>query len=166
VSDTSRLWVLSDVYGSDVPWVKLGAGAAIQIEGLGGAPRQAKVAFLPPTIDESTRTLKVRFELDNEKGQIRPGAFATVEMTLDLGRALAVPESAVIHAGEHQIVFVVADQRVDPRAVKLGPLAEGFYRVEHGLAPGEAVAVGAQFLIDSESRLRATSSPGGPHVGH
>jgi len=85
------------------PSLKLGAGAAIQIEGLGGAPRQAKVAFLPPTIDESTRTLKVRFELDNEKGQIRPGAFATVEMTLDLGRALAVPESAVIHAGAQQV---------------------------------------------------------------
>jgi membrane fusion protein, copper/silver efflux system len=166
VSDVSRLWVLADVYGTDVPWVRVGAPARIRLEGLESEQRDAKVAFLPPTIDESTRTLKVRFEVDNQDRRLRPGAFATVEMSVDLGSSLAIPEGSVIHAGDRAIVFVVQGTRVEPRGVELGPVVEGYYRVVRGLSAGESVAVGAQFLIDSESRLRATSSPGAAHAGH
>jgi Cu(I)/Ag(I) efflux system membrane fusion protein len=166
VSDTSRLWVLSDVYEKEVPFVKLGDSAKLRIEGLGAQELEAKVAFMPPTIDEPTRTLRVRFELPNEDGRVRPGAFATVEMKLDLGRALGVPETAVVHAGTRDIVFVLHGTHVQPRAVVIGPLVGDQYPVREGLSAGETVAVGAQFLIDSESRLRATSQPGGPHAGH
>jgi Cu(I)/Ag(I) efflux system membrane fusion protein len=166
VSDTSRLWVLSDVYEKEVPFVKLGDSAKLRIEGLGAQELAAKVAFMPPTIDEPTRTLRVRFELPNEDGRVRPGAFATVEMKLDLGRALAVPETAVVHAGTRDIVFVIHGTHVQPRAVVIGPLVGDQYPVREGLSAGETVAVGAQFLIDSESRLRATSQPGGSHAGH
>jgi membrane fusion protein, copper/silver efflux system len=167
VSDVSRLWILADVYGADVPWVRVGAPARLRIEGLEAESREAKVAFLPPTIEESTRTLKVRFEVDNAERRVRPGAFATVEMSVDLGSSLAIPESAVIHTGSRAITFVVHHQSIDPRDVELGPVVEGYYRVVRGVAAGETVAVGAQFLIDSESRLRATSSTTGtPHAGH
>ena len=166
VSDVSRLWVLADIYGADVPWVTVGAPAALRLEGLDEPPRSAKVAFLPPTIEEATRTLKARFEVDNDDGRLRPGAFATVEMSVDLGSSLAVPESAVIHSGNRAIAFVVEGTRIEPRAVELGPLVDGHYRVARGLHAGESVAVGAQFLIDSESRLRATSGPGASHGGH
>lgn len=166
VSDTSRLWLLSDIYEKDVPFVQLGETATFRIEGLGAQELQAKVAFIPPTVDEATRTLRVRFDLPNQDGRIRPGAFATVEMKLDLGRALGVPETAVIHAGKQDVVFVVHGTHVEPRAVVVGPLVEDLYPVREGLSAGEMVAVGAQFLIDSESRLRATSAPGGAHANH
>ena len=166
ISDVKKLWVLADLYESDLPGVKLGDTATLAIEGLSGAPVPATVAFLPPTVEEATRTLKVRFNLDNSGGSIRPGAFATVEMNVDLGRTLAVPEEAVIHAGRQAIVFVAEGERLEPRSVHLGALVDGYYGVHTGLARGEAVAVGAQFLIDSESRLRATSGKGPSHGGH
>jgi membrane fusion protein, copper/silver efflux system len=166
ISDVSRLWVLADIYGADVPWVTLGTPASLRIEGLESTPREAKVSFLPPTIEESTRTLKVRFQVDNKDSKLRPGAFATIEMSIDLGESLSIPESAVIHAGDRAIAFVVDGARVMPRSVELGPIVDGYYRVVAGVAAGEAVAVGAQFLIDSESRLRATSNPGAAHAGH
>jgi membrane fusion protein, copper/silver efflux system len=166
ISDVARLWVLADIYSGDVPWVRVGTPASLRIEGLESAPNDAKVSFLPPTIEEATRTLRVRFEVDNREAQIRPGAFATVEMSIDLGASLAIPEGAVIHAGERAIAFVTHGSHIEPRAVELGPIVDGYYRVVRGVAAGEAVAVGAQFLIDSESRLRATSRPGAQHAGH
>jgi membrane fusion protein, copper/silver efflux system len=166
ISDVSRLWVLADVYAADAAWLRLGAHAALRVEGLESEPMHAAIGFLPPTIDEATRTLKVRFDLDNHAGRIRPGAFATVEMGVDLGSSLAIPEGSVIHAGDRSIVFVVKGSVIEPRAVDLGPIADGYYRVLRGIEDGEAVAIGAQFLIDSESRLRATSGPGPGHAGH
>jgi Cu(I)/Ag(I) efflux system membrane fusion protein len=166
ISDVRKLWVLADLYESDVPGVRVGDAATLSIEGLPGVRVPAEVAFLPPTVEEATRTLKVRFNLDNTDGAIRPGAFATVEMNVELGRSLAVPETAVIHAGRQAIVFVAQGDELEPRNVRLGPLVEGYYGVETGLARGDAVAVGAQFLIDSESRLRATSGKGPSHGGH
>jgi Cu(I)/Ag(I) efflux system membrane fusion protein len=165
ISDIEKLWVLADVYESDVAGVKVGDRAEVSVAGL-AAPIPADVAFLPPTVEEATRTLKVRFNLENPEGRIRPGAFATVELKLEGGRSLAVPEDAVIHAGPRAIVFVVSGERIEPRNVTLGPLVAGFYSVHAGLAAGEAVAVGAQFLIDSESRLRATTGEGPSHAGH
>jgi Cu(I)/Ag(I) efflux system membrane fusion protein len=166
ISDTSQLWVLSDIYERDVPFVKVGDSATLRIEGLGAHELDAKVAFIPPTVDEATRTLRVRFELSNRDSRVRPGAFVTVELKLQLGKALAVPESAVIHAGKQDIVFVLHGTHVQPRAVVTGPLVGDRFPVHEGLSAGEMVAVGAQFLIDSESRLRATSRPGGAHAGH
>ncbi|MES1174962.1 MAG: efflux RND transporter periplasmic adaptor subunit [Myxococcales bacterium] len=166
LSDLSRLWVLVDVYEVDVPYVHVGDHAGLTIEGI-TASIDAKVAFLAPTIDEATRTRKVRFELDNKEGRLLPGAFATAEMTLSMGRGLAVPESAVIRTGARSIVFVshgAEGAHLQPREITLGPLVGDRYRVQAGLSVGERVATGAQFLLDSESRLRATSGPAGAHA--
>jgi Cu(I)/Ag(I) efflux system membrane fusion protein len=166
ISDIGKLWVLADVYASDLPGVRLGDRASLDVEGLGAKRISAEVAFLPPTVEESTRTLKVRFNLDNPDGAIRPGAFATVELNVELGRMLSIPEAAVIHAGRQAIVFVSEGEHLEPRGVELGPLVGGYYGVKGGVSAGEAVAVGAQFLIDSESRLRASSGKGAGHGGH
>jgi membrane fusion protein, copper/silver efflux system len=166
ISDVRKLWVLADIYGTDVPFLKLGSSASLRIEGTLPHAMPAKVAFIPPTIDEPTRTLKVRFEVENREGHVRPGAFVTVEMDVSLGRGLGIPEDAVVHAGPRAIVFVVGRERIEPREVSLGPNLGGRYRVEKGLRAGERVATGAQFLLDSESRLRASSAPGGAHGGH
>ena len=165
ISDLGRLWAVVDLYESDLAYVHLGDAVTLTIEGA-AEPLTAKVSFLFPTINEATRTLKVRIDLDNKSGKLRPGAFATAEVKLAMGHGLAVPESAVIHTGARDIVFVVHGNHVVPREVKLGPLVARFYRVDDGIEDGELVATGAQFLIDSESRLEATSSTGSGHVAH
>ena len=163
ITDLSRVWVLVDVYEGDVPYVKAGDHAQLRVEGHPDSI-DAAVAFLPPTIDESTRTLKVRFELANPGGHLRPGAFVNATMDLPLGKGLAVPENAVIRTGTRAIVFVVHGNHIEPREITLGPLVDDAYRVEGGVTAGDLVAVGAQFLLDSESRLRATSGVGGGHA--
>lgn len=160
LSDLSKLWVVVDLYERDAPYVHLGDHAKLTIEGQ-GAPLDATVAFLAPTIDESTRTLKGRFVVDNRDGRLRPGAFVSAEMTIAMGTGLTIPESAVIRTGTRSIVFIVHGTHIQPREITLGPSSGDLYRVESGLKAGERVATGAQFLLDSESRLRASSAAGG-----
>ncbi len=170
VSDLSNLWMLVDVYEADVPHVALGQTARLTVEGLAD-PISAKVTFIAPVIEEATRTLKVRLDVPNASGTLKPGAFATAELDLPLGRGLGLPDNAVVHTGMRNIVFVVhraadGSAHVVPREVKLGPHVGGYYRVTSGLAAGDDVATSAQFLIDSESRLRATAGGPGGHSGH
>jgi membrane fusion protein, copper/silver efflux system len=165
ISDLSRVWVFADIYDADVANVRIGSSAKLTIEGR-AEPITAKVEFLSPTIDERTRTRKARFALSNVNDVLLPGAFVTVELDLALERGIAVPESAVIRTGERAIVFVVHGTHAEPREVKLGSRVGDHFRVIEGLAVGEHVATGAQFLLDSESRLRATGGAGGGHGGH
>ena len=170
ISDLSTVWVVADLYESDVPFVRVGDAARLEIEGSGRAI-DAKVAFLPPTIDETTRTLKARFELKNADGTLRPGSFVNVTMDLGVAHGLGIPESAVIRTGTRNVVFVVHGRdgdpkHLEPREVQLGPLVAGFYGVAGGLTTNDRVAVSAQFLLDSESRLRATGGEGGGHAHH
>jgi len=168
LSDLSRLWVLADVYDADVPHVTEGAAARLRVAGV-AAPIDTTVAFLSPTLDEATRTRKVRFEVPNSGGTLLPGAFVSVELDVALGHALTVPESGVIRTGQRAIVFVAHGEpatHFEPREVQLGARAGDVYVVSAGLAAGEKVATGAQFLLDSESRIRASSRPGGAHAGH
>ena len=165
VSDLTQVWLLADIYESDVAAVHVGQSGRLEVQGI-AAGIEAKIAFIPPTIDEPTRTLKVRFDLANKDAKLRPGAFATVTMDLPLGRGLAVPESAVLRTGMRAIVFVVHEGHITPREITLGPLVDDFYRVEAGLSAADAVATGAQFLLDSETRLRANTGPGPGHGGH
>ncbi len=168
LSDLAKLWVLADVYDADVPFVTEGARARLRIQGL-PEPIETTVAFLYPTLDEATRTRKARFELADEKAGLLPGAFVDVELELAIGRGLTVPESAVIRTGTRSIVFVAHGEpatHFEPREVRLGALAGDRYVVEAGLAAGDRVATGAQFLLDSESRVSASSSKGGGHAGH
>lgn len=170
VSDLSKVWVLADLYEADVPFVHVGDSAKLTVEGVESAI-DAKVAFLPPTVDEATRTLKARFELKNTDGKLRPGSFVNVAMDLGVAHGLAVPESAVIRTGTRNIVFVVHategdSKHLEPRDLKLGPLISGYYRVDDGVSAGDAIALGAQFLLDSESRLRATGGGGGGGHAH
>lgn len=165
VSDLSVVWVLVDLYETDVPFVRPGTPLTLTIEGVPNG-REGQVAFLPPTIDESTRTLKARVVVANNEGNLRPGAFVQATLQADLGDALSVPTQAVLRAGTRDLVFVVSGEHVEPREVRLGASSGEFVQILSGLKEGEAVATKAQFLLDSESRLRATSGPGGGHVGH
>ncbi len=163
ISDLSRVWAIVDIYEADAAAMRIGQEARLSIAGL-DAPIAAKATFIAPTLDEATRTLKVRFELDNKNETLRPGTFVTAELEVDLGKGLVVPESAILRTGERAIAFVVHEGHIEPREVRLGPLVGGFYRVDAGLRAGEQIATGAQFLLDSESRLRSTDQPRGAHA--
>ena len=166
VADLRTVWIFADVYEDEIGVVRTGQMATMTLAAVAGAPRTAAVSYISPTVESATRTVRVRLEADNSDGTLKPGMYATVEINVPLGELVAVPEDAVIDTGERRVVFVeVAEGHYQPREVALGRRAQGNYEVRSGLGPGERVVVSAQFLLDSESRLRAAS--GGPtHAGH
>ncbi|MBS1153060.1 MAG: hypothetical protein H6Q89_4758 [Myxococcaceae bacterium] len=167
VSDLSVVWAVIDLFEADVPVVEPGQQVRLAIEAV-PEPRAGQLSFLSPVIDEGTRTLKARVVLENPDRALRPGAFVRATLEAPLGVRLAIPQQAVIRTGTRNLVFVVRDEQVEPREVTLGVEAGEWVEVVKGLAEGEPVATQAQFLLDSESRLKATSGPGGPsgHGGH
>ena len=169
IADLSSVWMLADVFEQDVGVVRLGQEATLRIVAYPDKAFTGKVVFIYPTIDAETRTAKVRVELPNPGGLLKPAMFANVELASGDGRskALAVPESAVLDSGTRQLVLVRrAEGLFEPRTVKLGMRADGFLEVREGLQAGEQVVVRANFLIDAESNLKAALETFGGHGAH
>jgi RND family efflux transporter MFP subunit len=159
IADLSRVWVMADVYDSDISAVRVDSMADITISSLPGRHWGGAVTFISPTVDEKTRTIKVRIEVDNQSGALKPDMFGDVLLKTYSGTGLVVPDNAVIDTGERTIVFLDRpDGRIEPRQVQLGlRLADG-YQVLSGLAKGDRVVTAANFLLDSESSLKAALS--------
>ncbi|HET7292670.1 MAG TPA: efflux RND transporter periplasmic adaptor subunit [Vicinamibacteria bacterium] len=156
IADLSHLWVLADVYESDLPLVRLGMRGELSVPYLPGQSWSGAVTYIAPTVEEQTRTVKVRLEVENEGDVLKPDMFADVVLKADLGQGLALPEGAVIDTGERKLVFVDApDGHLEPREVQLGAKVGSEFQVLAGLAKGERVATSANFLLDSESSLKA-----------
>jgi Cu(I)/Ag(I) efflux system membrane fusion protein len=159
VTDLDRVWIWADVNEDEIPLVELGQRARIEVPSAPGE-RTGTVAYLQPTLDATTRTLRVRFDVENPEQALKPGMYATVLLERPLGEVLALPEEAVIDTGTRRVVFVeVAEGRFQPREVELGRKGQGHYEVLGGLSASEDVVVSAQFLLDSESRLRGVARP-------
>ncbi len=155
VADLSTVWVVSDIYEYELPLIRTGQTANISLSYFPGKVFTAKVDYVYPTLVGETRTAKVRFTIPNPGGQLKPQMFTNVEVKMDLGRKLAVPEDAVINTGTRQIVYVdKGEGYFEPREVTTGVSAEGMVEVTKGLKAGEKVASSANFLIDSEARLK------------
>jgi len=156
IADLSHLWVMADVYESDLAVVRTGMAARLTLSYLPGKTWRGSVTYIAPTVEEKTRTIKVRVEVDNADGQLKPEMFADVILESALGSGLVVPESALLTTGERTLVFVdLGDGRLEPREVKVGAkVAEGV-QVLGGLEADERVVTGANFLLDSESSLKA-----------
>jgi len=164
VADLDHVWIWADVNEDEIPLVALGQRARIEVASAPGE-RTGTVSYLQPTVDAATRTLRVRFDVDNADAALKPGMYATVTLERPLGQVLALPEEAVIDTGVRKVVFVeVSDGRFQPREVKLGRKGAEHYEVLGGLEAGEKVVVSAQFLLDSESRLRGVARPA--HAAH
>ena len=156
IVDLSRVWVLADVYEADLSSIHLGMSAAIETPSAPGRLLRGPVTFISPTVEPSTRTTKVRIEIGNPGGLLKPDMFADVSLNIDLGSALLIPEGAIIDAGERKLAFVdLGEGRYEPREVILGAKAESGFVVISGVTEGEKVVTAANFLIDSESSLRA-----------
>jgi Cu(I)/Ag(I) efflux system membrane fusion protein len=159
IADLSTIWVYGDVYEFELPYVHAGQEARLTIAAL-PEPFTARVAWVAPVLDPKTRTARVRFELANTaNGDLRPEMYGTLELRVPLGDRLVVPRTAVLDSGERQTVFVDAgDGRLVPRDVALGARSDDWVEVRDGLAAGDRVVTSANFLVDSESKLRAAES--------
>lgn len=163
IADLSTVWVLAEVPESRMTEVALGSTATLELASSGVEAREATVAFVYPTLTESTRTLRVRFVVENPDGEIRPGAFGTAVFHLAPRTALVVPRDAIVDHGTSQYVFVATGGgRFEPREVSLGARFDERVEVLDGVTEGERVVSSGVFLLDSESRLRAS----GGMTGH
>ena len=157
IGDLSSIWVEAEVYEFDAPWVELGQPAQMELPFRKGTVLEGEVAYIYPTLEAKSRTLRVRLEFDNPGVALKPGMFATVHIQYRRREgALAVPTEAVIHSGERELVFVaLGEGRFAAREVTTGLVADHrLTEVLDGLEVGEVVVTSGQFLLDSESQLQ------------
>jgi Cu(I)/Ag(I) efflux system membrane fusion protein len=157
LADLSLVWVQSQVYENDLALIQLGQEAEMTLTYLPDRKFRGRVTYIYPTVDEKTRTAKVRMEFHNPGYLLKPGMFATVELHAEIeADALLVPDMAVLRSGEKNTAFVALDGgKFDPRTLVLGPRSENnSYQVISGLNEGERVVTSGQFMLDSESQLR------------
>lgn len=156
IADLSTVWVLADVYQSEMAMAATGNAAAVSASFLPGETFQGRIDFVYPTLTEETRTVKVRIVIPNPKGLLKPGMFVRVSLSGKEREALAIPRSALIQTGERQIAFVEQSAGIyAPREVVTGVQGKDFVEVLSGLSQGDTVVTSANFLIDSESRIGA-----------
>lgn len=168
IADLSRVWVLADVYEYEIPRVAVGQPASVELAGQRGQRIEGKVGFIYPALEPATRTLKVRVELENRDLKLRPGMYADVFIGLGDQQAVVVPREALVDTGDHQYVFVAKEGgRFEPRLVQVGGRSDDKVQITSGVGEGETVVTTANFLIDSESRLKAAiEGNSAEHSGH
>jgi len=155
IVDLRTVWVLADIYEYEIPLVKVGQNARVTLSYYPGKEFSSKVDFIYPSFSGQTRTAKVRFVLPNPNLLFKPQMFANVEMELNLGKRLSIPETAILDTGTRQVVYVdLGDGNFSPRQIKAGDRGNGMVEVLSGLKDGEKVASSAVFLIDSEAKLK------------
>jgi RND family efflux transporter MFP subunit len=156
IADLSTIWALAEIYEYEAPLAAVGQEASMTLTGFPGEVFKGRVGYVYPDLDKSTRTLKVRVEFPNPRFKLKPDMFAILELHIDLGTRLTVPAEAVLDSGAEQIVFVAREGGYfEPRKVSLGDKVGGLYVVLGGVKAGERIVTSANFLIDSESRLKS-----------
>ena len=168
IADLSTVWVVADIYEYEAPEVMLGQRANVTLTYFPGRTFTGKITYIYPQVDPTTRTLKVRIEIPNPNYLLKPDMFANVELKIDYGKKLIVPQEAVLDSGSEQTVYVALDGGYfQPRKVQLGPKVDNRYVVLGGLKAGERIVTSGNFLVDSESRLKsAAGGMGMPGMNH
>jgi Cu(I)/Ag(I) efflux system membrane fusion protein len=157
IVDLARVWVLADAYETDLRHVKVGASAKLTLKAFPNRSFDGRVAFIDPFLDAKTRTAKVRIEVSNPSGVLKPEMFGEVVFQGKSREAVRIPTDAVIHSGTKSVVFLaLGGGKFQPREVQLGVGDSSYVEVVSGVEKGDGVVTRANFLIDSESRLRAS----------
>jgi Cu(I)/Ag(I) efflux system membrane fusion protein len=156
VADLTVVWGEADIYESDLPYVQVGMPMELTLPCWPDKTLQGEVSFLSPSLDPQTRTLKVRLEIPNGDLLLKLDMYGIASLIRPLGEKLVVPEGAVMHTGERSYAFLDgADGRLVPVVVKVGVHSDGYYEVRSGLDEKDRVVTSANFLVDSESSMRA-----------
>lgn len=181
VADLSKVWVVADVPEGELPRVKLGDKATFTLPSLEGKSFTGTIGFVYPSVDPTTRTARVRFEFVNPELALKPGMSGSVSLATATTEALLVPAEALVDTGVLQYVFLKKpgqEGQFEPRRVRIGRREDGAVQILEGLADGDVVVTTGNFLLDSESRLRAAieapraggggaaATPSGAHAGH
>ena len=161
IADLSRVWILAEVAEASIPFVRVGSVAQLDFPASGRPPFASRVEFVYPTLTERTRTLRVRLSARNPGGALKPGLYGSAAFETAGHNVLTVPRDAVVDTGLQQHVFVAAGDRFEPRPVTVGVQLADRVEIRDGLSEGERVVAAGVFLLDSESRLRATGGGGG-----
>ena len=157
-ADLSTMWLVADVQERDLGLIQPGQAAEASFVAFPGRTFRGAVDFIYPALTAETRTARVRIVIPNTDLTLRAAMYATVQIAVPVGSGpvLAVPDSAVIDSGKRQLVLIVKGEgRFEPRAVRMGAHGDDWIEILDGLKPGDQVVIGANFLIDAESNLRA-----------
>jgi RND family efflux transporter MFP subunit len=157
IADLSKVWVDVDIYEYELPWIRNGMPAKMELSYIPGKIFAGKVLYVYPFLTAKTRTARLRLEFPNPDFQLKPNMYANVELASAIAKdSLVIPQEAVIDSGIRKIVFVVLGKgKFQPREVKLGIEGnDNEFQVLEGLKENEQIVISAQFMLDSESRLR------------
>jgi len=158
LADLSTVWAVADVFEYEAAGVRLGQAATMTLDYLPGRTFYGRVSYILPSVDAASRTLKARIEFANPGGQLKPEMYGQVEIRTGGARRLMAPESAVLDSGDRQVVFVDrGNGNLQPRPVRVGEHADGKVEILEGLQAGERIVTSGNFLLDSESQLKAAS---------
>src|SRR3989338_1090669 len=161
ITDISKIWVYADIYEYEVPWVKVGQPVEMTLSYFSGKLFKGVVSYIYPYLQAETRTVKVRMEFYNPDWELKPDMYANVKLESKIAEsAILVPAEAVIRSGVRDIIIVSKGEGVfEPRDVKVGvDTGDGYLQILEGVKAGEDVVTSAQFLIDSESKLKEAVS--------
>ena len=160
IADLSAVWVFVDIFEEEQPWVHVGDEVEMRVTAVPGKTFRGKLTYIYPYAERKTRTIKARLEFDNTDLLLKPDMFADVTIHASpRENVIAVPSEAIVRSGLREQVFVVrAPGKFEPRKVEIGLSSSGSTEIRSGLGVGEEVVVSAQFLIDSESKLREAAA--------
>ncbi len=159
IADISTVWVQAEVFEYEMPFVQVGQEGILTLAAYPGETFQGEITFIYPYLNQEARTNTVRLVFKNPKLRLKPDMYGTVQIQVNRGSKLVVPEEAVLDSGTRQVVYVVRGEGVfEPRQVTLGPKLGGYYEIVEGLALDERIATSGTFLLDSESKLMASSN--------
>lgn len=168
IADLANVWVIAEVYEQDLAMLRVGQSVSVSVTSLPGRTFKGRIGFIYPTLNPETRTARIRVELPNSDGALKPAMYASVEVVGGdtKGPVVMVPNSSILDSGTRQLVLIQrAEGLFEPREVKLGMRTDRYTEVMSGVQPEELVVVGANFLIDAESNLKAALGAFG-HSGH
>ena len=155
IADLSVVWVWAQFYQDELPMLKKDLPITITSSSYPGEKFRGKISVVDPFISDATRTGRVRIDVENPDFKLRPDMYVDVELAMDMGEGIAVPFSAVLPTGNHNIVFVdKGEGKLEPRYIELGRKYGDDYEVESGLTEGDRVVTSANFLIDAEAKVQ------------
>lgn len=155
IAALDRVWVEAEIYEADASLVEVGDSVRVTLPYQPGWEAVGRVGLVYPFLDQMTRTLRARIELDNDTLALKPDMYANVELEKPLGEHLAVPDNAILYAGERRFVFIdLGEGRLKPKQVKIGRRAGDLVEIVDGLNEGDQIVTSGNFLVAAESRLK------------